>query len=32
LIRYRLDDLGWLQFEWLVQSLLKAKLGLTVES
>jgi hypothetical protein len=32
MIRYRLDDLGWFQFEWLVQSLLKADLGLGVES
>jgi hypothetical protein len=30
--RYRLDDLGWFQFEWLCQSLLKAKLGLGVEA
>jgi hypothetical protein len=30
--RYRLDDLGWYQFEWLVQSLLKAELGIGVES
>jgi hypothetical protein len=32
MIRYRLDDLGWYQFEWLIQSLLKAELGLGVES
>jgi hypothetical protein len=32
MIRYRLDDLGWYQFEWLVQSLLKADLGIGVES
>jgi len=32
MIRYRLDDLGWFQFEWLCQSLLKAKLGLSVEA
>src|SRR4051794_15117849 len=32
MIRYRLDDLGWFQFEWLIQSLLKAELGLGVES
>jgi hypothetical protein len=32
MIRYRLDDLGWFQFENLVQSLLKAELGLGVES
>lgn len=31
-IRYRLDDLGWFQFEWLCQSLLKATLGLSVEA
>jgi hypothetical protein len=31
-MRYRFDDLGWYQFEWLVQSLLKAELGLGVES
>jgi hypothetical protein len=31
-IRDRLDDLGWYQFEWLVQSLLKAELGLGIES
>jgi hypothetical protein len=32
MIRDRLDDLGWYQFEWLVQSLLKAELGLGIES
>jgi hypothetical protein len=32
MIRYRLDDLGWFQFEWLCQSLLKASLGLGVEA
>lgn len=32
MLRYRLDDLGWYQFEWLVQALLKAELGLGVES
>ena len=32
MIRYKLDDLGWYQFEWLVQSLMKADLGLSVES
>jgi hypothetical protein len=31
-IRYRLDDLGWYQFEWLVQALLKDNLGIGVES
>lgn len=31
-IRYRLDDLGWFHFEKLVQSLLKADLGLAVQS
>lgn len=30
--RYRLDELGWAQFEWLTQSLLKLKLGLAVEA
>ena len=30
--RYRLDDLGWFQFESLLQSLLKAELGLGIES
>lgn len=32
MIRYRLDDLGWFQFEWLCQSLLKTTLGLSVEA
>ena len=32
MIRYHLDDLGWYQFEWLIQSLLKAEYGLGVES
>jgi len=32
MLRYRLDDLGWFQFEWLVQSLLKAKFGVGIES
>lgn len=32
MIRYHLDDLGWYQFEALVQSLLKAEAGMTVES
>ena len=32
MLRYHLDDLGWFQFEWLLQSLLKAELGLAVES
>jgi len=32
MIRYRLDDLGWYQFEWLVQALLKDHLGVGVES
>jgi hypothetical protein len=31
-IRYRLDDLGWYQFEWLCQSLLKAEFGVGVQS
>ena len=30
--RYYLDDLGWLQFEQLCQSLLKATLGVSIES
>ena len=29
---YRLDDLGWYQFERLIQALLKAELGIGVES
>jgi len=32
LAKYRLDDLGWFHFERLVQSLLKADIGLGVES
>lgn len=32
MLRYRLDDLGWFQFEALIQSLLKAELGLGIES
>lgn len=32
MLRYHLDDLGWYQFEILVQSLLKAACGLGVES
>src|SRR5271156_5276173 len=32
MIRYRLDDLGWYQFEWLAQALLKDHLGIGVES
>jgi hypothetical protein len=32
MIRYRLDDLGWFQFEWLCQSLLKTTLGFGVEA
>lgn len=32
MIRYRLDDLGWFQFEWLCQSLLKCTVGLAVEA
>jgi len=31
-VRYRLDDLGWFDFEALVQSLLKAHLGLRLEA
>ena len=32
MIRYRLDDLGWYQFEWLCQSILKADFGVGVQS
>src|SRR5438105_161871 len=32
MLRYRLDDLGWFHFEKLVQSVLKADLGLAIES
>lgn len=32
MIEYRLDDLGWEGFEQLVQSLLKARLGLGIEA
>lgn len=32
MLRYRLDDLGWYQFECMIQALLKAKLGLGIES
>ena len=32
MIRYRLDDLGWYQFEWLIQALLKSECGLAVET
>ncbi len=32
MIRYRLDELGWYQFEWLAQTLLKAQLGMGVEA
>ena len=32
MIRYKLDDLGWYQFEWLIQTLLKDQLGIGVES
>ena len=32
MLRYRLDDLGWFQFESLMQSLMKAELGLGIES
>lgn len=31
-LRYKLDDLGWYQFEALVQSLLKATAGIAVEA
>jgi hypothetical protein len=32
MLRYRLDDLGWFQFECLIQSLLKGRFGVGVES
>jgi len=32
MIDYRLDDLGWYEFEQLAQSLLKARLGLGIEA
>ena len=32
MVRYRLDDLGAIQFEWLCQALLKKACGLAVES
>lgn len=32
MIDYRLDDLGWFEFEQLVQTLVKARLGLGVEA
>ena len=32
MLRYHLDDLGWFQFESLVQSLLKAKFAVGIES
>lgn len=32
MIRYRLDDLGWYQFEWLTQALLKNILGASIEA
>ncbi len=31
-MRYEFDRLGWLNFEWLVQTWLKAEFGFTVES
>jgi hypothetical protein len=31
-LRYRLDDLGWYQFETLIQAVLKAELGIGVEA
>src|ERR1039457_3498658 len=31
-MRYEFDRFGWLNFEWLVQSWLKAEFGFTVES
>ena len=32
MLRYKLDDLGWCQFEPLIQSLLKAEICLAIES
>ena len=32
MLRYRLDDLGWYQFECMIQSLLKSSLGMGIES
>ena len=32
MLRYRLDDLGWYQFEKLIQSLLKAQFGGGIQS
>lgn len=32
MIRYRLDDLGWYQFEQLCQTLMKAHLGIAIEA
>src|SRR5438128_10725238 len=32
MLRYRLDHLGWFQFEWLCQSLLKAEYGVAIQS
>ena len=32
MLRYHLDDLGWYQFEQLTQGLLKAELGLGIQS
>ena len=32
MIQYRLDDLGWFQFEWLCQALLKAMYGAPLEA
>ncbi|MBI4178254.1 hypothetical protein HY522_02370 [bacterium] len=32
MLRYRLDDLGWYQFEAMIQSLLKADIALGIES
>ncbi len=32
MIDYRLDDLGWFEFEQLVQALAKAQLGLGIEA
>src|SRR5688572_24819896 len=32
MLEYKLDNLGWEQFEQLIQTLLKAKLGLGIEA
>src|SRR5689334_9770938 len=32
MIKYHLDDLGWYQFETLIQSLLKAEISMAIEA